>query len=251
MPRAVAWWVLVGVVALPCAEARAEGPVSVERFSFLDAPPPAPPPMPPAPEREASEWARKSWEVSPHLGWTSAACRSADAGTGACDGMGTGTAIGAGALYRITPYVALGAELEAIDFAFDPSASTPGASAGSSRGYFFGPVFRGYFAERGSVDPWIEIGFGGGTIATSYELGGARHSATEQGAATSVGAGIDFWVSPWLKLGPALSERVVLPTEVKTCRDGACSSRTVSDAGGVTRTTRLGVEVTIAFGREM
>lgn len=223
--------------------------MAVERFAFLDAPPPAPPPLPPAPEREGSEWARKSWEIAPHVGWAAPACRSADGGASACDGIGAGTSFGAAALFRITPYIALGADLDAIDFAFDPSAS--GATAGKSRAMFFGPQFRGYFAERGSVDPWVSVGFGGGTITTSYELDGVSYGATETGAATSVGAGVDFWVSPWLKLGPAFEERVVFPTEIETCRGDACRSRTVSEAGGVTRTTRIAVNVTLAFGREM
>lgn len=220
-----------------------------QRFAFLDAPPPAVPELPPAPEREASEWARKSWEIVPNAGFTLPSCRTAPYGGGACGGVGSGLTAGVGGVYRMTPYLALGAAVELANFRYD--ASAVGASGGTSRAATVGPIFRAYFLESGSIDPWIQVGFGAAFLGMSYETAGAAWSASASGASVSGAAGVDFWLTPHLKVGPAVGQELVFPTEVRVCQGDGCADYTVSEAGGVTRWLRVGLVATVAFGSSM
>lgn len=230
------------------AESQA-GELSQKRFAFLDALPPAPPSLPNAPEREASEWARRSWEILPHAGWTTPSCRTAPYGGSACSGVGAGVNVGIGGVYRITPYIGLGAEMTLASFGYDATAL--GASKGNSRAGLFGPIVRGYFLERGSIDPWVQVGFGMGFVGTSYSGSFGDWKARASGVGLSGAAGVDFWVTRYLKVGPSLSQQFVFPSEVRVCQGDECASYTVSEAGGVTRWLGLGLNVTVAFGQEM
>lgn len=223
--------------------------LSLQRFAFLDAPPPAPPSLPPAPDREASEQPRKSWEILPHVGWTAPSCRTAPYGGSACSDIGAGVNVGIGGVYRITPYVGLGGELMLARFAYDAMAL--GASAGTSQAGLFGPIVRGYFLERGSVDPWVQVGFGMGFVGTSYSGAAHEWNAKASGAALSGAAGVDFWLTRYLKIGPSIGQQLVFPSEVRVCEGASCSSYSVSEAGGVTRWLRLGLNLTVALGQEM
>lgn len=243
-------FLVVSIVGFVRGEAHAEGAVALERYSFLEAPPPALLPLPPAPARAESEWARKNWEFVPSIGFAVPACRASGGAPSVCDDVGGGMSIGAAALYRVTPYVALGAEISAIELASDPSTSSDAVASSQSHALFFGPIFRGYFIEHGSVDPWVALGFGGGNVVARHWAGMASYAVTETTTTTSVGAGVDFWVSPWLKLGPAFEERFVFSTNGEVCSGPGCPS-TSSGGGGVTRTTRLAMDVTLAFGQAM
>lgn len=231
------------------ADAELAASPSAPAASFLDALPPAPPPLPPAPDRETAERARRNWEVVPTVGWTMPSCRPASSGGSVCQGTGAGMNAGIGGVYRITPYVGLGAEVSAAEFRFDAVAA--GASSGASRAGSIGPIFRGYFLERGGVDPWVQVGFGIGLVQSRFDGLAADVDARATGASVSGGAGVDFWISDSVKLGPALSQHLVFPSEVRVCQKGDCASYTVREAGGVTRWLRLGVVATFAFGEEM
>lgn len=240
--------VLMSLARIGWAESASVAPPSAP-LSFIDALPPAPPPLPPAPEREPSEFARKSWELLPHVGLTTPSCQAAPYGGSACADVGSGLMIGAGGVYRITPYVALGAELAVAEFRYDAAAA--GASRGASRAGQFGPIFRGYFLENGRVDPWVQVGFGMGFVGMNHISGGAEWNARATGAAASGAAGVDFWLTPYLKLGPSIGQQFVFPSEVRVCENGGCASYAVGEAGGITRWMRLGVNVTVALGRSM
>jgi hypothetical protein len=237
-PRNLALAVGLSTWALAPA-ARAESP----RFAFLDAPPPEPAPLAPAPAREADEFARKSWEVFPVAGFAAPFCRGPSLGAGRCGDNGRGTVLGGGALYRLSPYVALGAALSFADFQVD---AAPGVAA-YSRSSFMGLLVRGYFSDRGAVDPYVETALGRGT-ATS---GTTEVRSESAGLSTTVGAGIDFWVLPVLKLGPALSYRWTWLTDVRTCAGALCETSSVADRGAVGSFVSLSLVATIALGHEM
>jgi hypothetical protein len=222
--------------------ARAGGSESA-RFAFLDAPPPEPAPRAPAPAREGDEFARKSWEAFPLAGFAAPFCRGPSFGAGNCGSTRRGTVLGGGALYRITPYVALGAAFSLANFETDAEA---GATA-YSRSSFMGLTIRGYFADRGAVDPYVETGLGRGTASS----GTLDIRSESDGLSTTVGAGVDFWVLPMLKLGPAVSYRWTWLTDVRTCAGGMCDTSAVSDRGAVGSYLSLSLVATLALGHEM
>jgi hypothetical protein len=229
--------------------ARADSRPSTERprFAFLEAPPPAPPPTPPAPARESDEFPRRAWELFPQLGLSAPFCRGDSFGVNHCAGIGNGTSFGGGALFRITPYVALGAEasFSGFDFAVDGAAST------FSRASWLGLVVRGYFLDRGTVEPYVEAGIGRGTSSSGYGAGAGLVSVEASGPASLVGAGVDFWVSPFLRMGPALTYRWTFLSDVRECTGSVCQAARVADEGAIGSFASVSFVATVALGREM
>jgi hypothetical protein len=217
------------------------------RASFLDSPPPLPAPRAPEPAREGDEYARKSWEAFPEAGFGAPFCRGASFGSGLCGDTGNGTVLGGGALYRVSPYVGLGAVASFASFHLD----APPATSSFSRASFIGFVVRGYFSERGALDPYVETGLGRGAAEMGATDGGVDVRSESAGPAAMAGAGIDFWVAPFLKLGPAFSYRWTWLTDVRTCAGGACSTASVADRGAVGSYASLTFVATLALGHEM
>jgi hypothetical protein len=246
-PRTIA--LALGLSSLAIASvARAEAPAAgASRFAFLDAPPPEPAPRAPAPAGEADEYARKSWEAFPLAGFAAPFCRGPSLGLGDCGDSGHGTVLGGGALYRISPYVALGATVSFASFQLDG----PPSAGAYSRASFMGLLVRGYFSDRGAVDPYVETGFGRGTASTGMSDGTIDVRSDASGPAATVGAGIDFWVLPVLKLGPAISYRWTFLGDVRTCTGAACETVSVSDWGAVGSFASVSLVATLALGHEM
>jgi hypothetical protein len=71
------------------------------------------------------------------------------------------------------------------------------------------------------------------------------------GPAATLGAGIDFWVLPVLKIGPSLTYRWTWLTDVRTCAGSACETASVSDRGAVGSQASVSLVATLALGREM
>jgi hypothetical protein len=244
-PRTFALALPLGLVSLAVAPAaRAD---DAPNFAFLDAPPPAPAPRAPAPAREGDEFARKSWEAFPVVGFAAPFCRGPSLGAGHCGDNGHGPVFGGGALYRVSPYVALGATVSFASFQLDAAPNV----AAYSRASFMGLVVRGYFADRGSVDPYVETGIGRGTATTGASDGTVTVESQSAGPSATVGAGIDFWVLPFLKLGPAMSYRWTWLTDVRTCAGASCETTKVSDRGAVGSFASVSLVATLALGHEM
>jgi hypothetical protein len=209
-----------------CAQsARASTPEVPQRFAFLDAPPPAPPPFPRDPGSEPDEHPRRMWELVPAFGAAAPFCR----GAGWC--AGNGGAVELAALHRFTPYVALGADISWVSF----SADAAGARA-FSRASWMGLQVRGYFSEHGVVDPYLAAGIGRGTVAA----GDSSVTVTGAGPSTMAGVGVDFWMLPYLRLGPALTYRWTWLSDTGTAPLAVAGSY-----------LSLTVMATVAFGREM
>jgi len=237
--RARAAFLVFGCVAMGPSLAQASAPIS---FGFLDQLPPEPPPFPPDPAPEPDEHPRRPWELLPEVGAGSPFCRGNGWGLGLCSGAGAGTALGMGALYRISPFVAIGAGA-----AFAAFRVRDGGTAPYSRASWMGVLVRGYFAEHGLIDPYVEVGFGRGTA----DSGAGEVRVTGAGPSTMAGAGIDFWVLPYLRLGPALSYRFAWFTDVDVCDGRICSSMSVADVGAVGSYGSVSLVATLALGQDM
>jgi hypothetical protein len=217
------------------------------RFAYLEAPPPEPSPLPPAPAREADEFPRRSWEAFPQAGLTAPFCRGDALGVARCGDATGGTALGGGALYRVGPYIALGLEASFVTFQVG-AASLPAAY---SRTNWMGFLVRGYFLDRGAVDPYVETGLGRGASLAGYFDGRADVRSETSGPSVMAGAGVDFWVTPYLRFGPAFSYRWTWLTDVRTCAGSTCETTRVADSGAVGSYASLSVIATFAFGHEM
>lgn len=219
--------------------------------SFLDAPPPAPPPLPPAPARESDEYPRRAWEGFPEVGLSAPFCRGDSFGVSHCGDSGTGTALGGGALYRVSPSVGLGFEASFSTFEL----AVDGAQAAYSRASWMGILVRGYFLDRGAIEPYVETGVGRGTSSAGYSyglVGGVNDVRIEaSGPSALAGAGVDFWVAPYLRMGPAFTYRWTFLTGVRSCTGSSCENASVTDRGAVGSFASLSFVATFALGREM
>jgi hypothetical protein len=241
----------VSSCSLFLASLLAVGPASaadeVGRHSLLDAPPPAPAPFPPAPAHEADEYPRRTWEGFPELGVGAPFCRGDSFGLGHCGDSGSGTALGVGALYRVSPYVGLGLEASFAGFGL----AIDGRGASYSRASWVGLLVRGYFLDRGSADPYVEAGLGRGSSSAGYGEGASTVSIDASGPSALAGAGVDFWLGSNLRMGPALTYRWTLLTDVRACTGSSCETTSVSVPGAVGSFLTLSFVATLAFGREM
>jgi hypothetical protein len=214
--------------------------------TYLDAPPPLPAPRAPAPARDADEFPRRSWELFPEAGFGSPFCHGASFGAGRCGDSGNGPVFGGSALLRVSPYVAFGATAAFADFHLDetPAPAHSGAS-------FMGLTVRGYFADRGAIDPHVEMGIGRGASTMGYSDGDVEVRSDAAGPSAMGGAGVDFWILPYFKLGPAVSYRWTWLTDVRTCSGGRCERASVADFGAIGSYASLSLNATLALGREM
>jgi len=65
------------------------------------------------------------------------------------------------------------------------------------------------------------------------------------------GAGIDFWLGPYLRLGPALTYRIAWISDVRGCYAGTCTTYGVDERGTVGSYATFSLRATVALGREM
>jgi hypothetical protein len=154
--------------------------------------------------------------------------------------------LGGVALYRISPNLAIGANAAFATFQIDG-----GLPSAYSRVSFIGLMIRGYFSDRGAIDPYVETGVGRGSASSGYTFEGIDVRSDSAGPSAMAGAGIDFWVTPYLKLGPAVSYRWTWLTDVRTCAGSACQMMRVSDWGAIGSLATLSFAATLAFGHEM
>jgi len=216
-------------------------------FSFLDGPPPAPAPLPPAPARESDEYPRRAWEAFPEVGLSTPFCQGDSFGISHCGESGPGTALGGGALYRVSPSVALGLEATFSTF----NLTVDGAQEAYSRASWLGLLVRGYFLDRGAIEPYVETGVGRGSSSSGYSDGVSRVSVEASGPSALAGAGVDFWVASYLRMGPAFTYRWTYLTGARFCAGSSCDTSSVADRGAVGSFASLSFVATLAIGREM
>jgi hypothetical protein len=65
------------------------------------------------------------------------------------------------------------------------------------------------------------------------------------------GAGVDFWLAPYLRLGPALNYRFTWISHVRGCYASTCTAVGVDERGAVGSYATFSVRATVALGREM
>ncbi len=195
----------------------------------------APPPpialeAPPAPELAPLEYPRRPFELVPEfaLAWPSCSAGSAD--DSRCAGLGLGAGFGLTALWRPTPFLALGGSANLLSFA--DTAESPRRDAHASSA-FYGLLGRAYFNDRGTVEPYLELGLGEGVAQSSLiEVNGVRYSDSATGIAVRVGGGLEFFLGRHVRLGPAFDWTRLHVSELTRCANGGACVRISPDQNG-------------------
>jgi len=166
-----------------------------------------------------------------------------------CDGLGAGPGLGFSALWRVSPYFAFGGTVSALSFRFDPSARTRLERARES-GAFYGLLGRVYFADHGVVEPYLELGLGGGNGRSSArEADAVTYSEAAGGTALRVGGAVELYLGRHVRFGPALDWTRWRADRIVRCDEsGACADLDASRAGHALGFTTLSARLTIALG---
>lgn len=234
-------------------------------------PPPGPPPYtawqgtsyggpggvvaPPAPPPAVGEavYARRTVELVPALSLALPNCRAGSATNDRCDGVTTGGGLGFVGLWRVTPYFAWGGGFEFHGFQYDPPEDLQ-LSEASAGAVWIGFIGRVYFADEGSIDPYVQLGLGVGALGTTTrDAAGVRWEETGAGPAAQLSGGLDFFLSRSLKLGPALSYTRVFVDKIRRCRasgDGDCVDVSKDENGHLNSYLAVSVRLSILLGGE-
>ncbi|MEO8900728.1 MAG: hypothetical protein ABI488_03725 [Polyangiaceae bacterium] len=176
----------------------------------------------PPPELPGPELARRPFELSPELSLGFAQCADGDTDGARCNGLSAGLGGGGNALWRVSPYFALGGTFSALSFGFHPSTSS-GLHHASARGLFFGLLGRVYFLDHGPVEPYLELGLGGGSATTSArEWNDVQYDETATGSALRLGGAIEFYLSRHVRLGPAFTWTRLDVARLHRCANSEC-----------------------------
>jgi len=164
-----------------------------------------------------------------------------------CGDTAPGAAGGGGALYRVSPHFALGAQLAWFQF----RTNSENAPAAYSHASWMGFIVRGYFFDRSALDPYVETGFGRGTARAAMGNDAASVRTETAGPSVMAGAGIDFWISPHVRMGPAFSYRWTWLGDAQSCHGSTCATVGLAEQGAVGSSASLSLLVTVALGHEM
>ena len=199
------------------------------------------------------EYARRPFELVPAFAVALAHCSEALRVSERCASLGTGLGAGLSGLYRVTPYFAFGLTFAAYQFRIEPRPDSGLSGAGSSS-LFAGVLGRVYFVPEGPVDPYLELGLGGGSFRTSArELPhSTAYEETASAPAARIGAGIDFSLGRAVRLGPALDWTAYGISRVRRCAGTvSCSELSAELDSHPNGFVSLGARLGIAFGKPL
>jgi len=214
----------------------------------------APPPAivlrtPPPPELAPPEYARRPFELAPEFMLGFPSCSDDSGNDTRCAGLGPGVGFGVTGLWRVSPYFAVGGTVSALGFHVDPPAAAQLRDAGAS-GLFYGLLGRVYFADHGPIEPYLELGLGGGDNQTrAREADDVRYTETATGGAVRVGGAVEFYLGRHVRLGPAFDWTRFRVRQVQRCDDAAtCVDLDPNTNGHGVGFSTLSLRLTILLG---
>ena len=204
---------------------------------------------PPAPELAPLEYARRPFEFAPEFLLALPNCSDGSSNNARCVGLGAGAGFGLSALWRVSPYFAFGGSVSKTGFGFNPPASTHLRDP-SADGLFYGLLGRVYFAERGPIEPYLELGLGGGADRTSgREQDQLKYDETASGSALRVGGAVEFYLGRHWRLGPAFDWTRFQVRQLRRCDAAqACVDLDQASTGHGVGFSALSLRLTILVG---
>lgn len=201
----------------------------------------------PAPELPSPEYQRRPFEIVPELSLGIPSCADGSTSSARCDGMSAGPGLGLSALWRPNPYFAVGATVSTVGFAFHPGDSSGLRDAGA-HGTFYGVLGRVHFLDRGVVDPYLELGIGGGGLSSTAREVDTEYEESASGLAVRAGGAIEFHVSRHLRLGPAFAWTRFNAQNVQRCGGSRCIDLDANAYGHNTGFISFSLRVSILIG---
>jgi len=227
--------------------ARAE-PAYAEPARAQHAPPPpivqgAPPP----PELPAPEYARRPFELSAELLLGFPSCALGSSYNERCDGIAAGPGLGGTALFRPSPYFALGGTVSALSFGLRPSADS-GLAQGSANGHFWGLLARVYFFAHGRVEPYLELGLGSAGVRTRAQETDAEYQENSAGLAFRAGGALELYLSRHVRLGPAFAWTHFNAQHLRRCGQARCVELDRASYGHGTGFSTVSLRLSVLLG---
>ena len=187
----------------------------------------APPPpivldAPPPPELPALEYARRPFELSAELLLGLPDCAVGSVYNQRSESIALGPGFGATALWRPSPYFAVGGTVNELSFGFRPAQGS-GLAEGSAAGHFWGLLSRVYFFDHGLFEPYLELGVGSAGITTRAQELDAEYQENSAGLAFRVGGGLEFYLGRHVRLGPAFDWTRYNVQQMRRCGLGRCA----------------------------
>ena len=212
----------------------------------------APPPpivleAPPPPELPPPEYPRRPFELTGELQIGLPNCALGSSYNERCESVTPGPGLGATALYRPSPYFAVGATISALNFGFRPAAGARFAG-GNADGYFGGLLTRLYFFDHGIFEPFLELGVGSAGVATNAPEADGEYRENSAGLAFRVGGGIELYVSRHVRLGPAYDWTHFYPQHVRRCGQARCVDLDNAYYGHGTGFSSVSLRVSVLIG---
>jgi hypothetical protein len=213
----------------------------------------APPPVPeetPQPLERSSEFARRSVELDPELGFAMPRCSGRTHAGAPCSALGLGGFAAFSALYRPNPYFAFGGGVLASEFASQGPSAIGDASG---RLIELAAVARVYMLESGRVEPYLELWMGGGTQKTAaVPLGAPRFEQVSTGVGGRVGGGVDFYLGEHVRLGPSISAVSFFTGESRRCAAGSpCGVYSLERHAQLMGAYTLSLRLSLGFGSRL
>jgi len=250
----LAWCCVARTASAQSADPREPEPPEPPPYSAWqsDAPHAPPPPIalgaPPAPELPAAEYSRRPFELTPELLLGFANCSDGSADDTRCSGLSAGLGVGGTLLWRVSPYFAFGGTVSEASFGFHPAAQT-GLQHTSASGSFYALLGRVYFMDHGLVEPYLELGLGGGSIRTSaLEADAVQYDEAATGGALRIGGAVEFFLSRHLRLGPAFDWTTFNVGHVRRCDGSACTELDAASYGHGTGFSSVSLRLSVLLG---
>jgi len=201
----------------------------------------------PPPELPPQEYARRPFELTAELLLGLPNCAVGSSYNQRCDGILAGPGFGGTALWRPSPYFALGGTVSTLNFGFRPAQGAQ-LSQGSANGYFWGLLTRLYFFDHGMFDPYLELGVGSAGVATRAHETDAEYRENSAGLAFRMGGGLEFLLSRHVRLGPAFDWTRFDVRRMRRCGQVGCVDLDQASYGHGIGFSSISVRVSVLIG---
>ena len=234
-------------IALVCLACLAGASISTLARAEHAPPPPIVLDAAPPPELPALESARRPFELTAELLLGLPDCVDGSRVNQRCDGIAAGPGFGVSALWRPSPYFALGATASVLRFGFR-SRESSGLAEGRAAGHFWGLLARLYFFDHGPLEPYLELGVGSAGVGTRAREGSVEYEENSAGLAFRAGGGLDFYLGRHVRLGPAFTWTHFSAQHSSRCGQARCVDLDLASYGHGVGFSSVALRLSVLLG---